>query len=72
MLREADLGQFELGDGGRQPFGEFSHVFDGHASRVRRFLRRCGTAGEVLNRATHLIRRGGLVHRGTGDGLCQF
>jgi hypothetical protein len=31
MRREADLGQFELSDGGRQPFGQFSHIFDGHA-----------------------------------------
>ena len=72
MLREADLDQFKLGDGGRQPFGELRHIFDGHARRVRHFLRRRGTAGEVLNRATHLVRRRGLGDRRAGDGLCQL
>ena len=31
MRRETGLGQFELGDGGRQPFGQFCHIFDGRA-----------------------------------------
>src|SRR5215470_7935136 len=33
--RVTDLGQFELRDRGRQPFGELGHVFDGYSGSVR-------------------------------------
>ena len=31
IYKYVGLGQFELSDRGRQPFGQLCHVFDGHA-----------------------------------------